>query len=183
MGFMMSTPDAVLFAHCPRRQLRRIVKIADGDLPLLESRWPVDAIELVVASLAALRSVYAQTRQGLTDVDDRYQHLPILARVFACIDEDACQAAARFDANVGRHSPEHLNNIWYVGTESGLHGLLTDLAMLKLCDGVVIHYLVSPAQRRLGLNLAVCARSTRAVWSSAPWSSRRRCPESVIITG
>jgi hypothetical protein len=126
--------------------VHRIATIEGGDLSVLDSLWPVDSIELLVPSFGALRAAYMQTRQALAEADERYHRLPILVRVFACIDETAGQAAVRFDVNVRRHSPEHLNNIWYVGTAAGLRGLLEDVATLQLCDGVVIHHLGSTSE-------------------------------------
>jgi hypothetical protein len=126
--------------------VHQIATIEGGDLSVLDSLWPVDSIELVVPSLGALRAAYTQTREALAEADERYHRLPILVRVFACIDETVGQAGGRFDVNVGRHSPEHLNNIWYVGTAAGLWGLLEDVATLQLCDGVVIHYLDSTGE-------------------------------------
>jgi hypothetical protein len=147
----MGLPDVVLFSDDLRGRAHRVATIENGDMSGLESQWPIDSIELVVPTLSALRTAYAEVRAALAQINQRYRTVPILVRAFACIDETVSQAAARFDATIGRHSAQHLNNIWYVGTTTGLQGLLEDVASLQLCDGVVIHYLEATGSGRAGL--------------------------------
>jgi hypothetical protein len=146
----MGLPDVVLFSHAPKGRADRVATIENRDVSALESQWPIDSIEIVVPTLSALKTAYAEVRSALVQVNQQYRTLPILVRAFACIDETVSEAAARFDATIGRHSAQHLNNVWYVGTTTGLQGLLRDLASLQLCDGAVIHYLEATASGPAG---------------------------------
>jgi alkanesulfonate monooxygenase SsuD/methylene tetrahydromethanopterin reductase-like flavin-dependent oxidoreductase (luciferase family) len=62
---------------------------------------------------------------------------PVLLKVNVCIGKTAHQALQRFDEVISRLSRTHLEQLWFVGTEEGLAGLIQDLSALRLGDGIV----------------------------------------------
>ncbi|WP_162603359.1 hypothetical protein [Rhodococcus oxybenzonivorans] len=93
-----------------------------------------DAVELDIESLdryeqAALgvRAVYAAANLPTP---------PLLIRINTCLAATAREAMQEFERTVGRGSQAHRKHVWFVGTENGLRGLVQDLQVLRLGDGV-----------------------------------------------
>ncbi|QIX53640.1 hypothetical protein [Rhodococcus sp. DMU1] len=113
----------------------RIVEFSTWSGPrTYEELVDADAVELDIESLdryehAALgvRAMYATANLPTP---------PLLVRINTCLAATAREAMREFERTVGRGSEAHRKHVWFVGTENGLRGLVQDLQVLRLGDGV-----------------------------------------------
>jgi hypothetical protein len=119
------------------RQPRRIIEIdPHAGPPTRHALLAADAVVLSVPSL----DTYPAVQQGIAELYKGLAHPapPILLRVNTCLDATTSGALNRFDTTVGRGSALHLGQVWFVGTDDGLRGLINDLRALGYGDGVSI---------------------------------------------
>lgn len=122
-------------ATVPSFHRDRIVEISvQSDLPTREDLLTAEAVQLNIESLDKYRRA-ALTTHALFDAVNSPTP-PLLIRINTCLGATTRDAMQRFERLVGRGSEAHLTQVWFVGTEDGLRGLVKDLQALRFGDGV-----------------------------------------------
>jgi alkanesulfonate monooxygenase SsuD/methylene tetrahydromethanopterin reductase-like flavin-dependent oxidoreductase (luciferase family) len=104
------------------------VGILVGDLLAIEPGAPF--VRLRACDLRALSQRVGAVREAHPDID-------VLVDVDVVVAADA--AAARALLTTAKEAAQQGDTLRYVGTPTGLAGLLTDIHALGLADGVVLH--------------------------------------------
>lgn len=104
--------------------------------PDIDDLLDADAVLVTVPSLDKYHQA-ALPVKAIFDAVDRPTPLLLIA-VNTCIASCVKDAVYQFESNVCSRSSARSNRFWYVGTQTGLEGLIRDLQLLNFGDGVVI---------------------------------------------
>ncbi|MEV0685264.1 hypothetical protein AB0I35_15500 [Nocardia sp. NPDC050378] len=127
----------------------RIIKFSNGSLvPKAAELRHAEAVEMDIESLDrfeqaadAVRAIFAEAKLSTP---------PLLLLINICLADSSREATQRFEKLIGHGSRIHLSHTWYVGTEEGLRGLVDDLRVLGIGDGVSYRTVETAARELAG---------------------------------
>ena len=91
-----------------------------------------DLVELILGQWSEYESVSRLATSAFIEIGRAIP--PVIVRLHVALAASTSDAMRLFESKVT--ASEHLSNLWYVGTNSGLSGLFADLKRLNLGNGV-----------------------------------------------
>lgn len=157
MGASDGTRTLIWHSAAPSSVVGQIVEVSyHATSPRRQDLLDADAVELDIESLDRFDQAATRAREIFAAVN--LPMPPVLIRVMTCVAETVREATGAFDHLVGRGSPSHRDHVWFVGTESGLLGLVKDLGALRIADGVScvpVSQLTSPRPAAVSTSLGL----------------------------